>query len=206
MKRVLLTAFEPFGGQPINPSQEVARALRSRTFKEVQLETCELPVERFKAIERALERIRSFKPDAVIMLGKASGRAKITPETIAVNRDDFHIPDISGNQPKGELIIPDGPPKFQTTLPVAEIVNDLSRAGIPAALSHDAGSYLCNRLFYSVRYVLARESPQTLAGFIHLPCLPEEFMCEEPQKPSLALETQVSALLIIIERVASSCR
>lgn len=198
MKKVLLTAFEPFGGQTLNPSQEVVQVLRVQVFEGITLETCVLPVERFLAIEQAREAMRRFAPDVVVMLGEAGGRSGITLETIAVNLDDFRIPDAAGQQPRGEPIIADGPMELATTLPVERLVERLAAAGLPASLSTDAGRYLCNRLFYAVLYTIACAGLHIQAGFIHLPFLPEQACSLEPPKLSLPLETQVEALTLIL--------
>jgi pyroglutamyl-peptidase len=203
MTKVLLTAFEPFGGQSLNPSQEAVRVLQGVTFEGISLETCVLPVERFRAIDRALEAIKRFTPDVVVMLGEAGGRAEITLETVAVNLDDFQIPDAAGQQPRGEPIVDSGPPELYATLSVQALVDRLTTAGYPAALSSDAGRYLCNRLLYVVLYTIAQAGVHTQAGFIHLPYLPEQTLQQDPRKPSLPLETQVAALTLLLNSVSS---
>jgi len=201
MRKILLTAFEPFGGETINPSQEVVRTLCRMSFDGLQIEGCELPVERFKAIERALERIRHFEPEVVIMLGEAGGRSCITPERMAVNMDDFRIPDNAGCQPIRDTIVVGGPLEYFSTLPVDDIVEHLTQAHIHAALSIDAGRYLCNRLFYCVMNMIATEELPICAGFIHLPYLPEQVINKKPETPSMPLETMVHALTLIMDRV-----
>jgi pyroglutamyl-peptidase len=198
VKKILLTAFEPFGGETINPSQEVVRSIGRLSFDGLQIETCELPVERFKAIALALERIRRFEPDVVIMLGEAGGRSCITPERMAVNMDDFRIPDNAGYQPKRDPIVVGGPMEYFSTLPVDGIVEQLTQAHIHAALSNDAGHFLCNRLFYCVMHTIATEALPMSAGFIHLPYLPEQVINKKPETPSMPLETMVHALALII--------
>ena len=204
MKKILLTAFEPFGGETMNPSQEVVRRICGMTFDGLQVEACELPVERFRAIELALERIRRSKPDVVIMLGEAGGRSCITPERMAVNMDDFRIPDNAGYQPKRDPIVVDGPMEYFSTLPVDGIVEQLTQAHIHAALSNDAGHFLCNRLFYCVMHTIITESLPICAGFIHLPYLPEQVSNKKPETPSMPLETMVNALALIISLTLSA--
>lgn len=203
MKKILLTAFEPFGGEMINPSQEVVRSICRMSFDGLLIEACELPVERFRAIELALERIRLSKPDVVIMLGEAGGRSCITPERMAVNMDDFRIPDNAGYQPKRDPVVVGGPMEYFSTLPVDGIVEQLTQAHIHAALSNDAGRYLCNRLFYCVMHTIATEALPMCAGFIHLPYLPEQVINKKPETPSMPLETMVHALAQIIENIVS---
>lgn len=202
MKKMLLTAFEPFGGETVNPSQEVARRLGRGTFDNIQVEPCELPVDRFAAIEQALSRMHDFRPDVVLMLGEAGGRACLTLERIAVNLDDFRIPDRNGNQPRGEPIVADGPAEYRSTLPVDDLVEALTREQIPVAASVDAGRYLCNRLFYCVMHAIATEHLPMRAGFVHLPYLPEQVADKNPGTPSMQLETQLKALCRVVHRSA----
>jgi pyroglutamyl-peptidase len=203
MTKVLLTAFEPFGGESLNPSQEVARVLQGVTFEGISLETCVLPVERFRAIDQTLEAMKRFTPDVVVMLGEAGRRPGITLETVAVNLDDYQIPDAAGQQPRGEPIVVSGPLKLYATLSVEVLVDRLAKAGFPAALSSDAGRYLCNRLFYVVLHTIAQAGVHTQAGFIHLPYLPQQTLSLEAPKPSLPLETQVAALTLLLNSVLS---
>src|SRR5215210_3344776 len=109
MKKVLLTCFEPFGGESLNPSHEAARQVARIDFRNALVRVIELPVDRFRAIEIATEQVLAARPDIVIMLGEAGGRYRVTPERVAINVDDFRIPDNVGNQPKGEPIIEGGP-------------------------------------------------------------------------------------------------
>lgn len=201
MTRILLTAFEPFNGETVNPSQKVVRCLARMAFDGLQVETCELPVDRFRAIELALAQIRRSQPDVVIMLGEAGGRSCITPERIAVNMDDFRIPDNAGRQPKRDPIVNDGPAEYFSTLPIESFVERLTLAHIPAALSSDAGRFLCNRLFYCVMNMIATEGLPLRAGFIHLPYLPEQAAGKKAETPSMPLETQLAGLSIILESV-----
>ena len=140
MKKLLLTAFEPFGGEITNPSLEAARHIHQISFPDASVRVAELPVDRYRAIEAALEEVRRIRPDVVIMLGEAGGRFRITPERIAINIDDFRIPDNAGNQPSGEPIVEGGPPAYFSTLPIRAITDRLINARIPAAISNTAGT------------------------------------------------------------------
>ncbi len=199
MKNLLLTAFEPFAGETINPSFEVAKAIQKLTFANAEVQTLLLPVDRFQAIELALKRIREEKPDVVILLGEGSRRFRITPERVAINVDDFRIPDNTGNQPKGEAIVEGAPVGYFSTLPIYAIVDSLIKAKIPAAISNTAGTYLCNRLFYCVMNFLAIEKLSTKAGFIHLPYIHQQTIEKQIDFPSLSLETTIEAVKIAIE-------
>lgn len=199
MKRLLLTAFEPFAGEAINPSLEAARQMEKIDFADSVIRTAELPVDRYRAVEVALELIRSGKPDVVIMLGEAGGRLRVNPERVAINIDDFRISDNSGNQPKDEPIVEGGPVAYFSTLPIRAITDRIIKAHIPAAISNSAGSYLCNRLFYSVMHMIDIERLPVIAGFIHLPYFHDQAMNKYPEVASLSRESIVEAVRLAIE-------
>lgn len=199
MKKLLVTAFEPFDGETINPSLETIHHLAGIKFEEARVETLELPVDRHRAIEIAAAAIRENRPDIMIMLGEAHDRFRINPERIAINVDDFRIADNAGNQPIDEPIIEGGPVAYFSTLPVRAITNRLLEAKIPAAVSNTAGTYLCNRIFYSVMHLIATEGLDTQAGFIHLPRMHEQILDKRGNMPSLARETVFEAIRLVIE-------
>ena len=199
MKKVLLTAFEPFDGEKLNPSLETARAMGNLPFEAAAVEHLELSVDRFRAVEMALNRIRESQPDVVIMLGEAGRRFRVTPERVAINVDDFRIPDHAGNQPKGEPIIEGAPVGYFSSLPIYAMVERLKAANIPAEISNSAGTYLCNRIFYRVMHFLAEENLPVRAGFIHLPYMHEQVIEKRFDFPSLSRETLIEAVRIAIE-------
>lgn len=200
----MLTAFEPFNGETLNPSFESARTVEGVEFKGAELRVVVLPVDRFRAIEMALDDLRSYKPDHVIMLGEAGRRFRVMPERVAINVDDYRIPDNVGNQPAGEPIIEDGPVGYFSTLPVRAIVERLKGHMIPAEISNSAGTYLCNRLFYSVMHHVATESPATTAGFIHLPYMHQQVVGKQIDFPSMSRETLVEAVRLAVEVTLSA--
>jgi pyroglutamyl-peptidase len=199
MKKLLLTAFEPFAGETINPSFEVAKAIEQFSFTGAEVQTLLLPVDRFQAIEMAHKRISEAHPEIIILLGEGSRRFRINPERVAINVDDFRIPDNTGNQPKGEAIVEGAPAAYFSTLPIYAIVERLIAAKIPAAISNTAGTYLCNRLFYSVMNFIAVEKLPIKAGFIHLPYVHEQTIEKPLDYPSLSLATTIEAVKIVIE-------
>ncbi|MEK6288690.1 MAG: pyroglutamyl-peptidase I [Acidobacteriota bacterium] len=199
MKRLLLTAFEPFAGEGINPSLEAARQMDKIDFRDALVRIAELPVDRYRAVDMALELIRAGHPDIVIMLGEAGGRYRITPERVAINVDDFRIPDNAGNKPRDEPIVQGGPVGYFSTLPIRAITDRINRALIPAAISNSAGAYLCNRLFYSAMHSISVGRLPAIAGFIHLPYLHEQAINKYPDVPSLSRESIVEAVRLAIE-------
>ena len=199
MKNLLLTAFEPFAGEAINSSAEAARLIKVGAFPGALIRIAELPVDRYRAAEAALDLIRSHHPDIVIMLGEAGRRYRITPERIAINVDDFRIPDNAGNQPTDEPIIKGGPAGYFSTLPIRAIADRINKSNIPAAISNSAGTYLCNRLFYSVMHFINAERLPINAGFIHLPFLHDQAINKDHDVPSLSRESIVEGVRLAIE-------
>ena len=202
----MLTAFEPFDGQSINPSLEAALVMTGVEFDGAIISVTELPVDRFRATEMAISVVGKLRPDIVIMLGEAGARFRITPERVAINVDDFRIPDNAGNQPKGEPIVEGGPVGYFSTLPIRAITDRLLKAHIPAAISNTAGVYLCNRLFYSVMHFIATEELPITAGFIHVPYMHEQALGRYPDVPSLSRETIVEAVRLAIEVTLDQAR
>ena len=197
--KLLITAFEPFGGEEINPSLEAVRQIEKDRISNVSVLTAELPVDRYRAVDAALELLNVNRPDIVIMLGEAGGRYKINPERVAINVDDFRIPDNVGNQPKDEPIIEGGPAAYFSTLPIRAIAERINKANIPAAISNTAGAYLCNRLFYSVMHAIKVNELDARAGFIHLPYLHDQTVSKYWDFPSMSKETIVEAVRLAIE-------
>ena len=204
MKRLLLTAFEPFGGEHLNPSLETARQMERISFADALVRVAELPVDRHRGVATALGIIRAERPDIVIMLGEAGGRYRINPERVAINIDDFRIPDNAGNQPKDELIVEGGPVGYFSTLPIRAIVERINKAHIPAAISNSAGAHLCNRLFYSVMHVISVEGLPTKAGFIHVPYLHDQAINKYPDVPSMSRDSIIEAVRLALEVSLSS--
>jgi len=193
--KVLVTGFEPFGGESVNPAWEAVSLLQTVPIEGVQLHVQQLPVEFGVSIERLRDRIRELRPDAVISVGQAGGRADISVERVAINVDDARIPDNAGRQPIDEPIVPGGPAAYWSSLPIKAIVAQLRENGIPASVSQTAGTYVCNHLFYGLAHLIATECPSMRGGFIHIPYMPEQ-AAHHPGAPSMSLETIVRALQI----------
>lgn len=166
--KLLLTAFDPFGGETVNPALEAVRLVRPR-IGEVEVIKLEVPTVFRKSLSVTAEAIRREQPDAVLCIGQAGGRFELTPERVAINMDDARIPDNEGNQPMDTPIEPDGEAAYFSTLPVKAMVAGIRAAGVPASLSNTAGTFVCNHLMYGVLHLLAREYPQIRGGFLHVP-------------------------------------
>jgi pyroglutamyl-peptidase len=199
-RRVLVTGFEPFGGETINPALEAVRRLEGRVLTDshdsVQIVTAEMPTVFGKVIEVLHDAIDKQKPDVVICVGQAGGRYHITPERVAINVDDARIPDNAGHQPVDTPIVPNGPVAYWTKLPIKRIVSALQQAGIPASVSNSAGTYVCNHIFYGLMHLLATKYTTIRGGFIHIPFLPEQVLNREA--PCMSLEDIVCGLEIAV--------
>lgn len=177
--RILLTGFEPFGGDDLNPSQEVLRTLDGWSPGEgVQVSTLVLPCVFGRSRQLLDEAMLQWQPQLVIALGLAASRKAVSVERVAVNLDDARIPDNAGAQPLDRPVVPGGPAAYFSTLPVKAIVAAVQAAGIPAELSMSAGSFVCNHVFYGLAHTIATRGRGVRGGFIHLPWLPVETLAE----------------------------
>lgn len=185
--KLLLTAFDPFGGDAVNPALEAVKLVADKIgrFDIVKLE---VPTVFRKSIERVAQAIEEEKPDAVLCIGQAGGRFEITPERVAINIDDARIKDNEGNQPIDTKIFEDGENAYFATLPIKAMVEAIREANLPAAVSNTAGTFVCNHLMYGVLYTLAKNYPNIKGGFTHVPFIPEQVARRTPVAPYMALE------------------
>ena len=198
MKQVLVTGFEPFGGEPINPALEAVKKLNKRVIAGHEVITRELPVVRQASIDALGKFIREVDPILVVAIGQAGGRLEITPERVAINVDDYRIADNAGNKPVDESVATKGPIAYWSTLPIKAMVAAMKEKGIPASVSNTAGTFVCNHLFYGLMHLLAREGNKRRGGFIHIPYLPEQ-AARLGNQPSMGLDSIVRGLEIAIE-------
>ena len=193
--KIIVTGFDPFGGEKINPSIECVKALPE--IEGVELIRLELPTVFKESAKRLNEVINDVKPDAVLSVGQAGGRPGITMERIAINVDDARIPDNISQQPIDEAIQLDGEAAYFTTLPIKRIVKAIREAGIPAEVSNSAGTFVCNHIMYQSLFAATKADKPFQAGFMHIPFIPEQ----TTDKPSLPLEESTRALQIAIETI-----
>ncbi|MCP4937610.1 MAG: pyroglutamyl-peptidase I, partial [Phycisphaeraceae bacterium] len=170
--KILLTGFEPFGGSELNPSAMVVEALASDPPADVDLVTVVLEVVGEEAGDRVVELVATERPDAVVMLGEATGRAGVTIEQVAINLRDYGMNDNAGNRVSNQPVVDAAPDAYFTTLPVEELVQAVRAIGVPAARSLSAGAFLCNEISYRVLHAEAIAKRRTPAGFVHLPRVP----------------------------------
>ncbi len=197
MQTVLITGFEPFGGEPVNPALEAIRRLEKSKIEGAKIVTRALPVVKEKAISYLVTHINEVRPDLVLAVGQAGGRPELSVERVAINVDDYRIKDNEGNQPIDEAIVPGGPAAYWARLPIKAMVEAAKQGGVPAGVSNSAGTFVCNHLFYGLMHHLAKQEAMR-GGFIHIPYLPEQAV-RNPGQPSMALETIVRGLELFIE-------
>lgn len=201
--KLLLTAFDPFGGERINPALEAVKQMPDQ-IGGVQILKLEVPTVFGKSIETVAAAIRRERPDAVLCIGQAGGRRALTPEWVAINIDDARIPDNEGNQPIDRPIVADGPAAYFSTLPVKAMVQAMREAGVPAELSNSAGTFVCNHLLYGVLHILVREYPGVRGGFLHVPFIPEQAAARPSPVPSLPLEEIVRGLEAAVRAIEAN--
>lgn len=193
--KIIVTGFDPFGGEKINPSIECVKALPE--IEGVELFRIELPTVFKESAIRLNEVINNVKPDVVLSVGQAGGRPGITMERIAINVDDARIPDNSSQQPIDEVIQRDGEAAYFTTLPIKRIVKAIREVGNLAEVSNTAGTFVCNHIMYQALFAATKADKPFKAGFMHIPFIPEQ----TTDKPSLTLEESTKALQIAIETI-----
>ena len=200
--KILITGFDPFGGETVNPAYEAVKLLPD-TIAGAEIIKLEVPTRFHRAgavLEDAMQR---HKPDAVICVGQAGGRAAITPEKVAINLMDGRIPDNAGYQPVGVPIREGGETAYFTSLPVKAMVQRMRDAGIPAAVSYTAGTYVCNYLLYTLLYLIDKKYPNVRGGFIHVPYAMEQVINKPLGTPSMDLCQIARGLETAVEAVAA---
>ena len=197
--KILLTGFDPFGGESINPAYEAVKEVTAPDG--VELIKLEVPTVFFKAFDCVKAVIEEQKPDAVICVGQAGGRSSVTPERVAINLMDAKSPDNEGFVPVDQPIVSGGENALFSTLPVKKIVSAINSVGVPSQISNTAGTFVCNSLMYGVLKLCKESFHQTIAGFIHVPYIPQQ-VTDKPDLPSLPLLKTVAALEAAVKCVA----
>lgn len=193
MKKLLITGFDPFGRETINPSWEAVRRLPDR-IGEIEIAKMQIPTVFGKAFERVLEAAGNLQSDFILSVGQAGGRKDVTPEVIGINLREASIPDNEGNLIQNEPVVKDAPAAYFSTVPVREMVKNIKEAGVPASLSYSAGAFVCNDVLYSLLHHF--DGTTVRAGFIHVPFLPEQ---AKENVPSMTLDNIVLALTKCVE-------
>lgn len=198
--KILITGFDPFGGEKTNPAIESVKRI-SENIENAEIKKLEIPTVFHKSADVMEETIKEFKPDAILCVGQAGGRYDITVERVAINQDDARIKDNEGNQPIDVAIREDGKNAYFATIPIKRIVEEIKKENIPASVSNTAGTFVCNHIMYQALY-LAEKYGIKEAGFIHVPFLPEQVV-DKPNTSSMSLENIVKALDIAVKTIAN---
>ncbi|EFX40421.1 pyroglutamyl-peptidase I [Streptococcus peroris] len=183
--KILVTGFDPFGGEKVNPALEAVKLLPSE-IQGAELRWAEIPTVFHKSSEVLESEIKRYQPDVVLCIGQAGGRASLTPERVAINQDDARIPDNEGNQPIDTPIRTDGAAAYFSQLPIKAMVQAIKEEGLPATVSNTAGTFVCNHLMYQALYLADKKFPNMRAGFMHIPYMTEQVI-NKPNTASMNL-------------------
>ena len=197
MRKILITGFDPFAGESINPALESVRQLKDWCMDEYQVIVREIPTVFGLSTNRLIQAIEETDPDLVICIGQAGGRPDMTVERVAINVNDARIPDNESNQPIDTPVVESGPVGYWSTLPIKAMVKEMRESGIPASVSQTAGTFVCNHLFYGLMHYVAQSEKRIRGGFIHIPFLPEQAV-HHPGQPHMSMETIVKGLKVAI--------
>ena len=189
-QKLLITGFDPFGGETINPAWEAVKLLPD-CIGPFRIHKLQIPTVFDLAAETVLKTAETIHPDVILCVGQAGGRAAVTPERVAINLRDARISDNQGNQPTEAPIVPDGPAAYFSTVPVSSMAQSIRDAGLPGQVSNTAGTFVCNDTLYTLLHHYA--GTPVRVGFIHVPYLPQQ------GTPSLPLEQTAAALAAAIE-------
>ena len=197
--KILVTAFDPFGGESINPALVAVMQLPDEIDGATIIKR-ELPTVFDKSADILRQLLVEECPDAVISVGQAGGRAGITIERVAINIDDARMPDNDGITRQDSPIVPGGPAAYFSTLPIKPIVAALKEAGIPAFVSDSAGTFVCNHVMYTALHYATLKQIDMLAGFVHIPYLPQQVL-DKPNMPSMSVENIVAGLEVLVKTI-----
>ena len=200
--KILVTGFDPFGGEPINPAIKSVKRLPDN-IAGAEIIKLEIPTVRKKSLEKIEKAINEHNPDVILSIGQAGGRFDISIERVGINLDDFRIPDNEGNQIIDEPIFPDGENSYFVKLPVKAMVQNVQKNNIPASVSYTAGTFVCNHVLYGVLYLIEKKYKGKKSGFIHIPFLPQQVV-DKRNTPSMELNTIVKGLTAAIEAIVKN--
>lgn len=200
--KILVSGFDPFGGEKINPAIESVKLLPDE-IKGAKIIKVEIPTVARKSLKKLEEVIEIEKPDVVLSIGQAGGRTDISVERVGINMDDFRIKDNEGNQPIDEKIAKDGPDAYLVTIPIKAMVQKMIENKIPASVSNTAGTFVCNHVCYGMAHLASTKYPNMRTGFVHIPFLPEQVV-DKRNMPSMPLELIAKGLEYAIEAIVEN--
>lgn len=197
--KIVVTGFDPFDKEVINPALEVVKQLPDR-IAGAEIIKLQVPTIFHKSAAVLEDKMRECQPDMVLCIGQAGGRAELTPERVAINQDDARIADNEGQQPIDVPIREDGKTAYFSTLPIKAMVEAIRQVGLPASVSNTAGTFVCNHLMYQALYLAEKEFPRTKAGFLHIPFLPEQVV-NKSGVASMSLADMVKGVTVAIAAI-----
>lgn len=197
MKKVLITGFDPFGGEAVNPALEAVKLIADE-IKGYEIVKLEVPTVFNKSIDTLRKAVKEVEPELVLCIGQAGGRFNISIERVAINYDDARIPDNEGNRPIDKKIYEDGENAYFSNLPIRAMLKNVMENDIPASISNTAGTFVCNHLMYGLLYLINKEHPNIKGGFIHVPYLPKQAIGKK-NTPYMSVADIVKALECAIE-------
>ena len=195
IRPLLLTGFEPFDGDAVNPSWQVAQALQGQLLEGVTVQSVQLPCVFGDALRELQVALTRYRPQLVLSLGLAGGRAELSVERVAINVDDARIADNAGARPIDTAVVAGAPAAYFSTLPIKAMVHDMLDAGVPAAVSQTAGTFVCNHVFYGLMHALRRRRG-VRGGFIHVPLLPQQAAAQG--LPGIDLDTLCTGVRVAL--------
>ena len=200
--KILITGFDPFGGEPVNPALEAVKLMKDE-IAGAKIIKLEIPTVFRKSVEKIHEMMKAEQPDVVLSIGQAGGRFGVTPERVAINVDDASIKDNEGIQPVDTPIFTDGEAAYFSNLPVKAMVEAIKNKGLPSTLSNSAGTFVCNHVMYGVLYYIHKEFPNVRGGFIHVPFITDQVVTK-PNVASMALADITEALEAAVEAIVKN--
>jgi len=201
--KILVTGFDPFGGEKVNPAYEAVKLLPD-SIAGADIIKLEIPTVFTRSVSVVEEGIKKHQPDVVLSIGQAGGRSSITVEKVAINLAEARIPDNDGEQPLDQKLKEDGDTAYFATIPVKAMVNHIRENGIPANVSYTAGTYVCNSIMYNVLYMTHKSYPNIKAGFIHVPFSTEQAAQKPDGIASMPVETISKAIEYALEVIAKN--
>lgn len=194
--KALVTGFDPFGGDEVNPSSLAVSRLKKK-IGNVAVVTAVLPTSYAKSARVLREAIDKAKPDIVLCVGQAGGRTELCLERIGINVQDARIPDNDRKQPIDVPVLIEGPAAYFATLPIKACVAEMRKAGLPAAVSNTAGTFVCNHILYSLMDIIETHPKRMRGGFLHIPYVPEQ-AARLGGAPSMSVDDIARGIEIIV--------
>lgn len=197
--KILVTGFDPFGTDTINPAIEAVKLLPDK-IDDVEIIKLEIPTVYYKSAEIVKEAIQQYSPDYVVHIGQAGGRAELTPERVAINIDDARIADNDGQQPIDQAIHEDGDAAYFSQLPIKAMVEYMRKENVPSSISNTAGTFVCNHIMYQTLYLSHKDFPEIKSGFMHIPFIPEQVI-HRTNMPSISLDNIVKGITASLKAI-----